>query len=157
MRALSLACAGLSIAGGVVLLATALMVTASVLLRWLAGGPIPGDFELVSIGAGIAGFLFLAQGTRARANILVDTFTTWLPLRVQQAMDAFWHLAWAGVALFLAERMLLGTSEMRASATVTMVLALPTWWAVGIGAMGLAITGVAALAVAGQLARGRRE
>jgi len=144
----------LAIAGGALMVATALFSTASVLRRWLLSDPIPGDFELVQIGSGLAVFGCLAYGTLRRSNILVDTFTAWLPTRVTGAIDAFWHLAWAATALFLAERMLLGALETRASNTLTMVLALPTWWAVGLGALAFAATAATALAVAASLARG---
>jgi TRAP-type C4-dicarboxylate transport system permease small subunit len=147
--------AGLAFAGGLVLLATALLTSASVLLRWLTRQPVRGDFELVSLGAGVAVLGFLAYGTLMRTNILVDTFTGWLPRRAAQAVDAFWSLVWAAAAAVLAERLWVGARETLRSGTTTMVLGLPTWWAVGIGALGFAATALAALYWALRLARGR--
>ncbi|WP_431283912.1 TRAP transporter small permease [Humitalea sp. 24SJ18S-53] len=143
-----------AIAGGVMLLATALFTTVSVLKRWLTSDSIPGDFELVQIGAGLSVFGFLAYGTVMRSNILVDTFTTWLPARVTDWMDAFWSLVWAGITLALAERMAVGAQEMLRNHTETMVLAMPTWWAVGVGAGVFALTGVVALWWVPRLLRG---
>jgi TRAP-type C4-dicarboxylate transport system permease small subunit len=131
-------------AAGLVLIATALLTAASVSLRWLTSQPIPGDFELVSIGSGIAVLGSLAYGTLVRTNILVDTFTTGLPRRARDALDAFWMLVWLVVALALAERMARGALETWRSGTTTMVLALPTWWVVGLGALGFALTAAAA-------------
>jgi len=145
----------LAFAGGVALLLTATLSTASVLRRWITYQPIPGDFELVSMGSGLAVMAFLAYGTLLRTNILVDTFTTWLPRRIALAIDAFWMLVWAVIALLLAERLLIGALETRRSGTTTMVLLLPTWWAIGIAALCFAATGLAALHWAWRLARGR--
>jgi TRAP-type C4-dicarboxylate transport system permease small subunit len=137
---------GFAIAGGVALLGVAVLVSASVLLRWLAGQPIRGDIEMVQLGGGLAVLGFLAQGTAMRANIFVDSFTTWLPTRVNDAIDAFWNLVWGVVALVLAERMAVGAAEALASRTTTIgLLAVPIWWAIGLGAAAFAATGLAAL------------
>jgi TRAP-type C4-dicarboxylate transport system permease small subunit len=146
---------GLALLGGAALLATALLSTVSVLRRWLAGQPVPGDFELVSLGAGISVMGFLAHGTLMRTNILVDSFTSWLPRRATRAIDGLWMLAWCGVAAVLAERLSVGARETLRSGTTTMVLGLPTWWAVGLGAVGFAATAAAALYWAARLLRGR--
>ncbi len=146
---------GLAFGGGLALLGAAGLTTTSVLRRWLTNQPIPGDFELVSLGAGIAVLGFLAHGTLMRANILVDSFTTWLPRSVTARMDGVWMLVWAGVAALLAERLWVGAREMLASGTTTMVLGLPVWWAVGIGALGFLATALAALAWSWRLLRGR--
>jgi TRAP-type C4-dicarboxylate transport system permease small subunit len=145
----------LTMAGGIILLATAALSTVSVLSRWLLGWPIPGDFELIAIGSGLGAFGFLAFGTLARSNILVDTLTTWLPARVNQWIDAFWSLVWALALLVLAERMAQGAAETAQSGTTTMVLGLSTWWAVGIGAFCIGVTALVAFRWVVLLARGR--
>jgi len=145
----------LALSGGLVLLAVALLTTISVLRRWLTTQPVPGDFELVSLGAGVAVLGFLAYGTLMRTNILVDSFTGWLPRGVTRAVDAFWTLAWAGAAAVLAERLWVGARETLRTGTTTMVLGLPTWWAVGIGAIAFAATALAALHWVVRLLRGR--
>ncbi len=146
----------LMLAGSALLLATALLTTASVLRRWLAGQPIPGDFELVQMGSGLAVFGFLAYGTLLRANILVDSFTGWLPERARDAMDGFWNLVWGVAALLLAWRMALGALDALHSDTRSMVLSTPIWWAIGLGALAFAATALAALAWAWRLTAGRR-
>jgi TRAP-type C4-dicarboxylate transport system permease small subunit len=145
----------LALAGGAVLLATALLATWSVTQRWITSQPVPGDFELVSLGSGIAVMGFLAHGTLRRTNIRVDSFTGWLPRGVTRAVDAFWTLVWMAVAAVLAERLFIGAQEMLRSRTTTMVLGLPSWWAVGLGALGFAATALAAGYWAVRLARGR--
>lgn len=139
------------------LLGVALMVTASVLMRWMLSQPITGDVEMVQVGGGLAVLAFLAHGTAMRTNIFVDSFTTRLPARVNDAIDAFWNLAWAAVALVLAERMAVGATEAFGNGSVTMgLLGIPLWWAIGIGAVCFAVTGLVALSWTGRLLRGRR-
>ncbi|EHL96454.1 hypothetical protein HMPREF9946_04775 [Acetobacteraceae bacterium AT-5844] len=145
----------LALAGGMVVLAAAALCTVSVLRRWLLGLPVPGDFELISIGCGLGAFGFLAFGTLARANILVDTATTWLPTRITSRIDAFWTFLWAVVLLVLAERMAQGALDTARSGTTTMVLGISTWWAIAIGAFCLLVTAAVALRWVLQLVRGR--
>lgn len=147
----------LAFLGGFSLLFAGLVTTVSVLLRWTTNHPIRGDFEIVSIAAGIGVLGFLAYGTLMRTNILVDSFTTWLPARITGVMDAFWMLVWAAVTLWLAERMLTGTLDTWRSGTRTIgLLAIPYWWAIGIGALCFAATGLAALWWLPRLLAGKR-
>ena len=46
--------ADFALAGGAVLLGIALLTCWSVAQRWLTSQPVPGDFELVSLGSGVA-------------------------------------------------------------------------------------------------------
>jgi TRAP-type C4-dicarboxylate transport system permease small subunit len=139
-----------------VLLATALLTVVSVTSRWLTSQPVKGDFELVSLGSGLAVLSFLAWGSVTRANILVDSFTTWLPARVNGVIDAFWSLAWAATTLLIAERMWQGMHDTWRNGMRTIgLLALPYWWAIGIGAFCFALAGIAALLTIPRLLRGR--
>lgn len=152
----ALLAAALAFLGGVSLLVAAGVTTTSVVLRWATDQPIRGDFEIVSIASGVGVFGFLAYGTLMRANILVDTFSTWLPARVNGVIDAGWMLVWAALTLWLAERMALGALDTLASGTRTIgLLALPYWWAIGLGALCFAATGLAALWWVPRLLRGR--
>ena len=147
----------LAFMGGVSLLVAASITTISVLLRWLTSQPIRGDFEMVSIAAGVAVFGFMGYGTMLRAHIFVDTFTSWLPRRLSDWIDAAWMLVLAGVMLWLAERLALGALDTLKSGTRTIgLLALPYWWAIAIGALCFACAGVAAVIWMLRLARGAR-
>ena len=146
--------AALALAGGALLLGVALLTCWSVAQRWLTSQPVPGDFELVSLGSGVSVLAFLAWGTARRASIVVDTFTAWLPRRAAGAVDAVWMAVWAAVSALLAERLFRGALETLNSGTTTMVLGLPTWWAVGFGALAFAATALAASAWLPRLWRG---
>jgi TRAP-type C4-dicarboxylate transport system permease small subunit len=148
--------AALAVAGGLTLLAAALLTCVSVLLRWLTSQPVRGDFELVSLGSGLAVLGFLAWGSLTRANILVDSFTGWLPRRVTAAVDAVWTLLWVAALWLIAERMMQGAMDTwRNNMRTIGLLALPYWWAIAIGAFCFALAGLAALIWLPRLLRGR--
>lgn len=133
-----------ALAGGVVLVGAALLTTLSVLARWLDGRPIRGDFELVALGVAIALFTFFAFAASRGVNLAVTSFTAWLPRRVVAAIDAAWALCWSAACLVLAERLFVTSRELYQTGTVTMVLAMPTWWVAGLGAAAFALAAVAA-------------
>jgi TRAP-type C4-dicarboxylate transport system permease small subunit len=146
----------LAFLGGASLLVAGFVTTISVVLRWATSQPIRGDFEIVSIASGVGVLGFLAYGTLMRSNILVDSFTSWLPRRLTGAIDAAWMLVWAALALWIAERLVLGAWDSWRSGTRTIgLLALPYWWAIGIGAVCFAATALAALWWLPRLLRGR--
>lgn len=120
---------GLAFAGGCLVVVFALIVTVSVIRRWLTSEGVPGDFELVQTGLAIAIFAFLPLCQLHNANIMVDTFTTRLPMRAQAALDGFWAFVYAVVAFLIAWRTILGAGDTIASGTTSMVLGLPIGWA----------------------------
>ena len=140
--------AGLAIAGGLLMLALAVLVTASVLLRWLAGQAIPGDFELVQMGLSVAVFAFLPLCQWHGGNIFVDTFTTRAPAWFRAALDGLWALVYAVLAALIAWRLAVGASEAFSSGTNSMVLGLPTGWAIAVASLLTAWLAFVALATA---------
>ena len=140
--------AGLAIAGGLLMLAVAMLVTASVLLRWLAGQAIPGDFELVQMGLSVAVFAFLPLCQWRGGNIFVDTFTARAPARFQAALDGLWALVYAALAALIAWQLGLGAKDAFASGTNTMVLGLPTGWAITLASVLTAWLALVALVTA---------
>jgi TRAP-type C4-dicarboxylate transport system permease small subunit len=120
----------LALAGGFLLVGLAGLVTASVVMRWAGGEGVNGDFELVQMGLALAVFAFLPLCQAHRGNVMVDTFTTRLPARLQAAIDALWDLVYAGFAAFVAWRLSVGAAEALTSHTTSMVLALPIHYAI---------------------------
>jgi TRAP-type C4-dicarboxylate transport system permease small subunit len=138
----------LALAGGLVVLAFAAIVTVSVVGRWLVGAGVPGDFELVQTGLAVAIFAFLPICQLHGANILVDTFTTRAPMAIQASLDALWSIAYAGVALLIGWQTVIGARETVASGTRSMVLGLPIGWAMALSAILAFWLGVVALITA---------
>lgn len=145
----------LAIAGGLLMVAVAIMVTVSVVMRWLINESVPGDIELVQIGTAVAVFAFLPLCQSRRGNIMVDTFTLRLPRQAQAMLDALWDLAYAGIAAIIAWRLGVGAWDTIRSNTVSMMLGLPTGWAIAACAAMAAFLSIVAVATALHLSKGR--
>ena len=143
-RRLTTATEVLAFAGGVLMVAVATLVTVSVLMRWLAGDGISGDFELVQIATALGAFAFLPFCQARRGNVIVDTFTAKLPRRATRALDALWDLVYAALIGVLSWRLVLGARDAFASQTTSMVLGIPQGYAIAACAvMGFFLTIVA--------------
>jgi len=145
----------LAVSGGVVALAVAAVVVVSVLRRWLFSQPIPGDFELAQIGTAVAVFAFLPYCQVARGNIVVDTFTSSLPVRLRGRIDALWDVVYAVAMGFVAVCLTRGTLDTFASHEVSMVLRIPVWPGVAFGALSCAFLAIVSLATAHGLLRSK--
>jgi len=146
----------LALAGGVVVLAAALLVCASVGLRWVTSHSIPGDFELVQIAVAVSAFAFLPYCQLRRGNIAVGTFTTALPAGLRAALDALWDVTYAIVAAFIAWRLVIGASETITNKTTTMVSGIPIGWAIAATAVMAVLLALVATATAVELLRRSR-
>jgi TRAP-type C4-dicarboxylate transport system permease small subunit len=145
----------IAVTGGALSLAVALLVVVSVVGRRFFNAPIPGDFELVQMATAVAVFSFLPYCQARRGNIVVDTFTTRLPPRVNAIIDAFWDLVYAGMMGLMTACLAVGTLDHIRNGQTTMVLQFPIWPAIAV-CTGLALLlAVVALATAGRLLRGR--
>ena len=136
-------------------LCTALLVVVSVIGRRFFNAPINGDFEMVQMATAIAIFSFLPYSQARRGNIMVDTFTTWLPRGVTNIIDAFWDLVYAGMVGLMGVCLLTGTLEHLRSGQTTMLLQLIVWPALGLCAVLSLILACTAVATAAGLIRGR--
>ena len=146
----------LAIAGGLLMLAVAATVTVNVLLRWLFNSAVSGDIELVQIGTAVAVFAFLPLCQSRRGNIVVDTFTTELPQRLRNGLDALWDLVYVAMALIIAWRLGVGAWDTIRSNTVSMMLGLPTGWAIAACAVMAAFLATVAVATALRVLRSGR-
>lgn len=115
------------LAGGFLMAALTVMSVISVLGRYLFSAPIPGDFELVTMGTAIAVFLFLPYCHLQRGNVVVDLFLAWAPRRVQAFFDGASGLLLAAIAAVLSWRMVYGALDMYRYHEVSYILALPIW------------------------------
>lgn len=118
----------LALAGGLVMTGLMLMSIASIAGRALFSKPLPGDFELVEIGTGLATFLFLPACQLRGANVIVDFFTTGMTKRGQSWLDAFGALLYTLAAALFAWRLVFGGLDYASYGERTMVLGLPLWW-----------------------------
>lgn len=136
----------LALLGGLVLMAMAALVTVSVLGRWGFNTPVWGDVELVQMGTAVAIALFLPYAQLQRAHIQVDFFTQRVSVAARARLDALGTAALGLICLVLAWCAAMAVLEMRASGETTMVLGLPLWTVYVAMVLGLAVTGLIALA-----------
>jgi len=131
-----------AIVGGVLLVALTLMVVASVAGRAMIGlglGPVPGDFELVEIGVGIAVFFFLpwcyVSGSHATVDLLYMHMPNWFKRGINIISDLLMLLVWLVLTWKLWEGML----EKKEYMETTFILLMPIWWAYAICLVGAVI------------------
>lgn len=116
-----------AIGGGLLILAVAALVTASVLGRWLFNRPIPADFEFVEIGTGIAVFAFLSYTQMRGGHIAVDTFTRRLSPRLNAALDGVWALLLCAFLGMFTWGLASGAAEAWAYGETLIQLPWPIW------------------------------
>ena len=146
-----------AVAGGLLALAVAMLVMASVLMRWLLNAPIDGDFEYVKMATAIAVFAYLPYTQARRGNIMVDTFTLNLPRRVCQRIDAFWDIAYALFMGFCAAALLNGTLDAIKSGETTMQRQIPLWPGIGLSMLLCALLAATAILTSLRLHRQARS
>lgn len=139
---------GMAALGGVVALATALMVTISVSSRYLGFGGISGDFDLVQTGIAVAIFCFMPLTQWRRGHIVVDTFSARWPPALTRAVDAVWDVVQAAAIAIIAWCMLQGARDALASNLSSMVLSMPLAPYFFAGAALLGLLALTALATA---------
>jgi TRAP-type C4-dicarboxylate transport system permease small subunit len=138
----------IAILGGLLTLAVAVLATTSVLMRWLFNSPIDGDFEYVKMATAVAIFAYLPYTQARRANIVVDTFTAWLPKRAQSLLDAFWDLAYAALMGYVAWCLIHGTLDALKSGETTMQRQLAIWPSIALSTGLCILLAVTAIATA---------
>lgn len=126
-RALHAISRWLAIAGGLMIFAMALLTAASVSGRALFGRPIPGDFELVGIGTGLAVFAILPWCQITRGNVVVDFFMSGASPRAKAVCDVIGAGLYFFIASILAWRLALGGIDMYQQGERSMTIGLPRW------------------------------
>src|SRR5947199_8437853 len=81
-----------AIAGGLVFVAIVAMEIVSIVGRKLFSWTVPGDVELLQMGAAFASAAFFAYCHMARGDVKVDFFTAHLKPRTVARLDAFGSL-----------------------------------------------------------------
>ncbi len=117
----------LAILGGVILSGMAVLTAVSVTGRSALSAPIPGDFELVAIGTGLAVFAFLPWCQLMRGNVLVDFFMAYTPVRVRVVADIVGGVFYLLIAALLTWRLIFGAIDMYQYSEVTMTINFPRW------------------------------
>lgn len=140
-------CRGVAIFGGILCLIVAFTSVVSVIGRMaVTSYPAFGDTrignvvkdiilantEFVKMAISVAIFAFLPYSQAQRSNIVVDTFTGWVPKRVCVWIDAFWDVVYAIVMGACAYALIFGTQSAMRSGETTQQLAVPLWPSIGL-------------------------
>lgn len=136
----------LAMLGGVILTGVMLTAVISIIGRALARtgwaifgrlGPIPGDFEIVSIGAGISIFCFLAWAQFNRGHVTVDIFVSVLGERGLAVLAVITNLVLTVAVVVLARQLGLGLEDKRRFGETSLILQIPLWYSYVGGMIGL--------------------
>jgi len=137
---------GLAVLGGFILTGVMLAAVASIIGRALSRtgwavfdrlGPIPGDFEIVSIGAGMAIFFFLAWAQFNRGHVTVDIFVSVLGERGMAVLAVITNLILTVAVVVLARQLGLGLEDKRRFGETSLILQIPLWYSYVGGMIGL--------------------
>jgi TRAP-type C4-dicarboxylate transport system permease small subunit len=124
----------------------ALLITTSVMGRWIASKPIQGDVELTQLGIAFAISLCLPWCQLQRANIFVDFFTQQFQPDTRLWLDRLGCALLSITCAVLGWRTLVGAHAVFSAGETSMILSLPMWWIYAALAPGLLLTSfVAAL------------
>jgi TRAP-type C4-dicarboxylate transport system permease small subunit len=124
----------IAMAGGAVLIAVTLLTCVSVIGRALDGfglGPVPGDYELVAMGAAFAVTACLPWCQWRRGHVTVDLLLQGFGPRVNAGVDVVANLLMTAAAGLLAWRLWAGLIDKIGTAfyrETTFILGLPVWW-----------------------------
>lgn len=153
-----------AVAGGIVMIATVIMVVASIVGRaliWAGLRPITGDYELVSAGMGFAVFAFMPWAHLMRGHALVALVTDNFGARANSWILVITDLMMLIASGFIAWRLYFGTMDKFAYHETTLLLRMPLGWAYAAGLIGAVIWVIVSAYVFGRsianLANGRVE
>ncbi|HSH08542.1 MAG TPA: TRAP transporter small permease subunit [Burkholderiales bacterium] len=118
-----------ALAGGMVLLAVAIMTTWSAFSGWVFGKPLSGDFELTELLVAIGVFAFLPYCQLSDANVTADLFTAKAGPRALAGFRLFAALLATAIAALLAWRTYAGLLDYQKYVETTAILKIPIWWA----------------------------
>lgn len=131
-----------AILGGLALVAIVVSSVVSILGRALIPwglAPIPGDFELVELGAGFAVFAFLPWCQITRQHAVVELVTDRLGDAANRCIDLVSDLMMFALALFIGWRHFAGMLDKLRYGETTFILQYPIWWAYAAGLVGAVV------------------
>lgn len=130
-RAMETGTRWLAMAAGFVLAAMAIITVISITGRgliWAGLGPIPGDFELVEIGAAVAVFGFLPYCHLSRGHVTVDVLVNLFPKTLFNVLTFLADLVICVISVVVAWRLWYGLQEKLAYGESTMILGAAVWY-----------------------------
>ncbi len=143
-RALFSACKWTAITGGIVFVAMVAMEIVSIVGRKLFSWTVPGDVELLQMGAAFASATFFAYCHMVHGDVKVDFFTHNVGRRKVAWLDALGSLLVALFGALIAWRTGAGAWGIKEVGETSAILGVPVWIA-----QALMVPGFALLCAAG--------
>ena len=144
-RLLHAICISSAAIGGLVIFGAAFVVTYSVLSSTLGFGAVRGEFELVGLACACSASLFLPLCQLNRGHVMVDVFTSKMPIKLNYYVDTFWTLIFALGWAFICWFLIHGMIEIHGYGDRFMLLRWPVWWAYVPAIFGTGISAIVAL------------
>jgi TRAP-type mannitol/chloroaromatic compound transport system permease small subunit len=119
----------LAYTGGAIMIVLIAMSLVSIVGRKLFSMPIPGDLEIMQMGAAVAAAMFFPYCQMNDSHVRVDFFTTRLPPRARAALDGIAALLLGCVMLLLSWRTTVAALASKQSGDSSVMLGLPQWLA----------------------------
>ncbi|WP_036187589.1 TRAP transporter small permease [Marinobacterium lacunae] len=134
-----------ALAGGLIMLALAVMTVVSIIGRSTIGVSVEGDYELVEAGLGIAVFLFLPECYVKQGHVVVDLFTAHCQMVTIRRLEMISDLLFTLVSAVLIWRISLAGMEAYEYMEQSMILELPLWWVFAVGVVSMSLLGLCSL------------
>lgn len=118
--------------GGTVFIVMIGMSLVSIVGRKLIAAPVPGDFEILQMGAAVASATFFSYCQMVDGHVRVDFFTHWLPARGRALLDGLAALLTGLVALLISWRTAAAAVSSYESGESSLMLGWPVWIAIAL-------------------------
>lgn len=115
--------------GGAIMIVLIAMSLVSIVGRKLFSMPVPGDLEIMQMGAAVAAAMFFPWCQMNDAHVRVDFFTSRLPQRARAWLDGIAAALLGLVMALLAWRTAVAALASKASGDSSLMLGLPQWLA----------------------------
>lgn len=139
-----------ALAGGSLFIVLIAMSLVSIVGRKLFSMPVPGDFELLQMGAAVAAATFFAYCQMSDGHVKVDFFTTWMPERLRAFLDGLAALLMCAVALLISWRTAIGAVSSFESGEASLMLGWPGWIAIALIVPSFILFALTGLYIAGR-------
>jgi TRAP-type mannitol/chloroaromatic compound transport system permease small subunit len=116
-----------AVAGGLIFVVLVVMSIVSIVGRKLFSVVVPGDFEVLQMGAAFASATFFAYCHMIHGDVKVDFFTQYLAPRKVAVLDATGSLLIGLFGALLAWRTAVGAVSLYETHETSMILGWPVW------------------------------
>lgn len=136
--------------GGTLFMLMIGMSLVSIVGRKLFALPVPGDFEVLQMGAAVASATFFSYCQMVDGHVRVDFFTNWLPLRLRSLLDGIAALLMGAVALLIAWRTGVAAVASYESGEASLMLGWPGWVSIALIVPAFVLFSTTSLYIAGR-------